>query len=319
MTANAAVRVSGEGLWMPPLDGEEPLPSLPVDLGRLRRMDRFGRSGFLAGGLALASAGQGVRTPPDPKLGVVFGTAHGCRDSLIDFTLEIAAATSVEGLSPALFAETVHNTVNGELAIAWGLGGPSETLVSGKTGGADALVRAARLLLAGRAEAVVAGGAEGVHPRMRAWEDGSGGPMIPLREAGAALLLDLPSTPAAGDILLGPSAWFREPDPSRATVRVGSWIARVFGSTQPPLLVAATVEADATLAGPSVIRLSREIGELAGAAGAVGAVLAVRELRAGKAYAAAVVARDPDGATTVLGFFAPSYSQKGVNWYHWDG
>jgi Beta-ketoacyl synthase, N-terminal domain len=313
MTADPRVRVAGTGLWLPGREGGEPaLPWLPVSLSRLRRMDRFARSGFFAGSLSLVEAGIVPRQPPDAALGVVFGTAHGCRDSLIDFTLDLRSSRSVEQLSPALFAETVHNTVNGELAIAWGLGGPSETVTSGRTGGADAILRGAELVRAGRAAAVVAGGAEGIHPKMVEWweqervpGDGGSSPAAP-RDAGAALIL----APAraeveTGDVLLSSAACFFEPDPSEAARRAASWISEAFEGRGRPLLLVATPDSDGAFSAWTCRRVAAETGELYGAAGAVAAVLAVQEIRKERTGGVAVVSRDPLGPVTLLAFVTP--------------
>jgi 3-oxoacyl-(acyl-carrier-protein) synthase len=313
MKAAERVRVAGTGRWLPAREaGESAIPRLPVDLSRLRRMDRYARSGFFAGSLSLVEAGVIPRRSPDATFGVVFGTAHGCRDSMVDFTMEILAAQSVEQLSPALFAETVHNTVNGELAIAWGLGGPSETITSGRTGGADAIARGGELVRTGRASAVVAGGAEGIHPKMVEWW-GRGGrpgeegldPDSP-RDAGAALVL-VPEAeePGAGGVLLAGSTRFFEPDPDEAARRAASWILSAFEGREPPLLLIASPDPASAFPAWRCRHVASELGELYGAAGAVGAVLAVEELRSGRAAGAVVISRDPAGPATLLAFVTP--------------
>lgn len=305
------VRVAGTGLWLPGREGGEPdRPRLPVDVSRLRRMDRFARSGFFAGSLSLVEAGIVPHKPPDATFGVVFGTAHGCRDSLIDFTLELRSSRSVEQLSPALFAETVHNTVNGELAIAWGLGGPSETIASGRTGGADAILRGAELVRAGRAVAVVAGGAEGIHPKMVEWWEqelpGKGASAGAPRDAGAALVLAPARADAeTDDILLASTARFFEPDPSEATRRMVSWIDEAFDGMERPHLLAATPDVDGAFSTLPCRHVAAETGELYGAAGAVAAILAVQEIRKKRIGCALVASRDPAGPVTLLAFVTP--------------
>lgn len=102
-----------------------------VDSNRLRRMDRFGRSGFLAGARVLAAAGRppaAVSGLPDPRFGVVVGTALGCRDAITQHERLLASAGRAEDLAPSVFVATVHNAVCGEIAILYGLGGVAETL-----------------------------------------------------------------------------------------------------------------------------------------------------------------------------------------------
>ena len=95
-----------------------------------------------------------------------------------------------------MFAATVHNTVNGELAIALGLGGVSETIVSGRTAGLEALILGARRVAAGDADRILVVAAEGVDDAMRdAWEEersafGEGAAGVDLVESAAAVLLE---------------------------------------------------------------------------------------------------------------------------------
>ena len=84
------------------------------DANRTRRMDRFGRSGALAGERALAAAGigsAGTDAAPDARFGVVVGTAFGCRDAVTRHAELLASAARVEDLAPSVFAATVHNAV----------------------------------------------------------------------------------------------------------------------------------------------------------------------------------------------------------------
>ncbi len=144
-----------------------------VDANRLRRMDRFGRSGVLAGSRALAAAGlapAAAGAAPDARFGVVVGTAYGCRDAITQHERLLASAVRVEDLAPSVFAATVHNAVCGELAILYGLGGVAETLVSGRTAGLEALVLAASRVARGDADRILVVAAEGIDEEMReAW------------------------------------------------------------------------------------------------------------------------------------------------------
>jgi 3-oxoacyl-[acyl-carrier-protein] synthase II len=141
-----------------------------VDANRLRRMDRFGRSGVLAGARALSAAGLAAASPgaaPDPRFGVVVGTAFGCRDAMTQHQRLLASAARVEDLAPSVFAATVHNTVGGELAILYALGGAAETLVSGRTAGLEALALAASRVARGDADRILVVAAEGIDEEMR--------------------------------------------------------------------------------------------------------------------------------------------------------
>jgi sarcosine oxidase gamma subunit len=101
----------------------------------------------------------------------------------------LAAAERVEDLAPSVFAATVHNTAGGELAILHALGGPAETLVSGRTAGLEALALAASRVSRGDADRILVVAAEGIDDEMRrafAREN----PGVTLVESAAAVLVE---------------------------------------------------------------------------------------------------------------------------------
>ncbi len=173
-------------------DGDGAVRDALVDANRLRRMDRFGRSGVLAGARALSAAGVLAAAPgvtADPRFGVVVGTAFGCRDAMTQHERLLASASRVEDLAPSIFAATVHNTVGGELAILFALGGPAETLVSGRTAGLEALALGASRAAKGDADRILVVAAEGIDEEMRrAFEREN--PGATLVESAAAVLVE---------------------------------------------------------------------------------------------------------------------------------
>lgn len=173
---------------------------------RLSRMDRFARAGFLAGARALAEAGREPCPAKDPRAGAVFGSSLGCADAITEHALLVSAATGLGDLRPSVFATTVHNTVIAELSSAYGLAGPAEMLVTGPTAGLEALLVAARVLDAGRADLVVAGAAEGVRPEL---EEAAGGS---LSGGGAALVLQREDSGRARGRILGGALFFEPGD-----------------------------------------------------------------------------------------------------------
>jgi Beta-ketoacyl synthase, N-terminal domain len=220
-------------------------PGAPEYANRLRRMDRFGRIGFLAGTRAFAASGAARPSGPDAREGVVVGTRHGCRSAITEHAARLAAAARVEDLAPSVFAATVHNTVNGELAMALGLGGVSETIVSGRTAGLEALILGARRVTARDADRVLVVAAEGVDAAMReAWEEersalGPRATGVELVESGAAVLLEAPGmfSKQEGRIRFLEGCLFFEPEVRRAAARFFEWVndveARRAGDTVP--------------------------------------------------------------------------------------
>ena len=209
------------------------------EMNRLRRMDRFGRTGFLAGTRAFAASGATPLAGPDARSGVIVGTRHGCRPAITEHAARLAAAARVEDLAPSVFAATVHNSVNGELAMTLGLGGVSETIVSGRTAGFEALILGARRVASSGADRVLVVAAEGVDDAMReAWEEerlalGERAAGVELVETGAAVLLQAEKISSNGKekredhIRFVEGCLFFEPDARRAAVRLFEWVDEV--------------------------------------------------------------------------------------------
>ncbi len=216
-------------------DGTDGGGSASEDANRLRRMDRFGRAGYLAGTRAFAAAGLGREAGPNARSGVVVGTRHGCRSAITGHAARLASAARVEDLAPSVFAATVHNTVNGELAIALGFGGVSEAIVTGRTAGLEALILGARRVAAGDADRILVVAAEGVDDAMReAWEEeravlGPRAAGVDLVETGAAVLLEAREISSNGEegrerIRFLDGCMFFEPDARRAAARFFEWV-----------------------------------------------------------------------------------------------
>lgn len=291
-----------------------------ADANRLRRMDRFGRSGLVAGGRALAAAGLGPATrgaSPDARFGVVVGTAFGCRDAVTRHAALLATAAQVEDLAPSVFAATVHNAAAGELAALFGLGGVAETLVSGRTAGLEALAWAAARVARGDADRILVVGAEGIGEALHAaWEREN--PGRTLVESAAAVLVEGreeeedSSSKRGTAVFVGAELTF-EPAARRETSEEngGDVLERVSGGGAGGEGGAAMerlgasglweIAADLAAAAASAAEAHEEASELASAAGAPGPFLPSKKLR-NRRY----VVRDVHGscAAVTLAFFS---------------
>jgi beta-ketoacyl synthase-like protein len=163
---------------------------LPPRTAESRRLDRYGRLGLAAAAGAFENAALSPPPRVDPAWGVMIGSSLGCLESnrLHDRAMR---GSPLGEMSPALFVRTVSNSVTGDLSMAWRLGGPSETFVSGWTAGADALIAAAGALEEGRARWILAGAVES--PGVA----GSPGVGEGLREAAAMAILGAEPKPGA--------------------------------------------------------------------------------------------------------------------------
>jgi Beta-ketoacyl synthase, N-terminal domain len=126
-----------------------------IDGDRARRLSRICRLTVAAVVLAVQDAGVAGGT----DLGIAVGTEHGDFRSSQEFATGFLRR-GPSGLSPLIFPNTVMNTMASVAAIAVGAKGPSVTLNQATIAGDLAIARATALIRAGRAEAVVAGGAD---------------------------------------------------------------------------------------------------------------------------------------------------------------
>ena len=133
---------------------EATLASL-VDRDAARRLSRICRLALGACVLAVRDA----EVAAGPGLGLVVGTEYGDFTSSRDFAHGFLRR-GPGGLSPMIFPHTVMNTMAATAAIAIGARAPSVTVNQPVLAGDLAVVRGARLIADGRAEAVVAGGVD---------------------------------------------------------------------------------------------------------------------------------------------------------------
>jgi beta-ketoacyl synthase-like protein len=254
---------------------------------RFRRMDRYAALGFAATRLALADSGLGASERGDPRWGTLFGSSLACWSSNAEYSRSLGDGPPPE-MGPSLFARTVCNTVNGEIAIAEQLGGESETIVSGWAAGAEALAEASAWIAIGRVRFAVAGGIEAPGPDFEARGLVEAAAVCVLAEAGEGPRIRAYGRghDPSGDLSLGAIlAELRGHDVSHVFVANG---------VPPPLL--RRIEAEA--GGREVVFLPARAGELGAAGGALAATLVRSTVPAGRS--ALVIARGVEGGTVLL-------------------
>jgi 3-oxoacyl-[acyl-carrier-protein] synthase II len=141
-------------------------PSDFLSAKEARRADRFTQLAIAACDEALADAG-GLPYPAE-RVGCVLGTGIGGIRTLVDGqdTLRERGSQYVSPLSVPLM---MSNAGAGALSMRHGLRGPSFAVSSACASGAHAIGSALRMLQAGEADAVIAGGSEaGLTPLARA-------------------------------------------------------------------------------------------------------------------------------------------------------
>jgi 3-oxoacyl-[acyl-carrier-protein] synthase II len=167
----AAARCVAAGTAAPLRDGGMYVEEIPVDLvppdkrTRLGRLDRLSRLFLSASYLAIQDAGLDTTALDAERFGLSLGTGLGCLltdEQYYRRVLEKGLAAA----SPQLFAYTVSSAAAGEISIAMGIKGPNATCHMGLAAGAGAVGYAADWIRQGRADVVLAGGADALGPAL---------------------------------------------------------------------------------------------------------------------------------------------------------
>jgi len=149
--------VSAEGARAAEVRGFDARAHLPE--GNLRPLDRIGRLVAAAAGEALADAGWTAELRREREVGLVLGTMFCGIHTIAEFDRR-GLTLGPSYASPMDFANTVLNSAAGQTAIWHGLRGVNSTVAGGAASGLQAVAYAAELIAGGRAEALLAGGAE---------------------------------------------------------------------------------------------------------------------------------------------------------------
>lgn len=130
-------------------------------LGRrnLRTLDRTGALVTTAVKMALQEAGWSEEQRAQVEIGLVLGTMYCSVATIAAFDRRAAEAGPVYA-SPFDFANSVINAAAGQSAIWHGLRGMNSTIACGAASGLRAIASAAEAIRGGRADVVIAGGAE---------------------------------------------------------------------------------------------------------------------------------------------------------------
>ncbi|MEU5217343.1 beta-ketoacyl-[acyl-carrier-protein] synthase family protein [Streptomyces sp. NPDC020807] len=135
-------------------------PEPPVPRGaKARRPDRSALLALCAAGEALADAGLTDRARDGVRTGVVVGTGTGGATTY-ERELAVLRADGPRDLSSFAVPAALPNGVAGQLAVEFGLRGPSLAVATACAAGASAIGIALGLLATGRCDVVLAGGAE---------------------------------------------------------------------------------------------------------------------------------------------------------------
>eukprot|EP00920_Eleutheroschizon_duboscqi_P037103 GHVT01088873.1.p1 GENE.GHVT01088873.1~~GHVT01088873.1.p1 ORF type:complete len:511 (-),score=135.05 GHVT01088873.1:1210-2742(-) len=125
----------------------------------VRRNDRYTHFAVAAGKMAVEDAGLDTSKVNSERLGIVVGSGIG-GIGWMEKELRTLIAKGPRRVSPYLIPAMIANTASGVLAIELGARGPNFGMVSACATGTHSIGEALRLLQSGRADVMLAGGAE---------------------------------------------------------------------------------------------------------------------------------------------------------------
>ncbi len=125
-----------------------------------RKMDRFIHMGLVAATEAVEDSGWKPQSEEDKcRTGVMIGSGIGGLQTIYDASITVHEGRA-RRLSPFFIPSALINLVSGHVSIKYGFQGPNHSVVTACATGVHAIGDAARLIMFGDADVMVAGGAE---------------------------------------------------------------------------------------------------------------------------------------------------------------
>jgi 3-oxoacyl-[acyl-carrier-protein] synthase II len=125
-----------------------------------KKMDRFVHMAMVAGTQAVEDSGWVPQTEEDHcATGVMIGSGIGGLETIYEASLLVHSGKA-RRLSPFFIPSALINLAAGHLSIKYGFKGPNHAVVTACASGVHAIGDAARLIMWGDADVMVAGGAE---------------------------------------------------------------------------------------------------------------------------------------------------------------
>jgi 3-oxoacyl-[acyl-carrier-protein] synthase II len=125
-----------------------------------KKMDRFIHLAMVAGSQAVEDSGWRPETEEDRcATGVMIGSGIGGLQTIFEASIQVSEGRA-KRLSPFFIPSALINLASGHLSIKYGFKGPNHSVVTACATGVHAIGDAARLIILGEADVMVAGGAE---------------------------------------------------------------------------------------------------------------------------------------------------------------
>ncbi len=135
-------------------------PTALIDRRAGRRLELFQQYAVVAAEEALKDAGFTRGEPLGDRAGVYIGSGIGGVGEIAAGSLSVNARGE-KGVGPFFIPRSLTNLAGGHLAIRWGMRGPSLCVSTACATGNHSIGEGARVIRAGDADVVIAGGSEG--------------------------------------------------------------------------------------------------------------------------------------------------------------
>ncbi|MBU0529796.1 beta-ketoacyl-ACP synthase II [bacterium] len=130
-----------------------------IDRKTVRKLDRFAIFALVAAEEAVKNAKLDSSWLDPDKIGVILGSGVGGVATLVE-QQNVLQDRGPKRVSPHFVPKMIANIAAGHIAIRWNFKGPNQTIVSACASATDAIGIALRLIQAGDADVIVAGGSE---------------------------------------------------------------------------------------------------------------------------------------------------------------
>lgn len=151
-TTDLDVKIAGEVPDFQPRDF--------MDFKAARRMDRFAQFAVAAAREALAMSGLEITADNSERIGIMVNTGGGGFPT-IEREVKVKAEQGAKRVSPFLIPMFAPNMASCQVAIQFGIHGPTATSVAACAAGIQAFVDAVHMIERGDADVVITGGTEG--------------------------------------------------------------------------------------------------------------------------------------------------------------
>ncbi len=145
------------------------VPSAYVKRRYLRPLDDVTLRCIAMAGVAMEDSGAVFANIDPARVGVVVGSMFAGVGCIFEFKQACCEARrdGYLGLSPLYFPGIAFNSLSGQLAIEFGHTGPNSVVNAGLASGLVSVAKGAELIRSGKADVVIAGGAEMSHSFIR--------------------------------------------------------------------------------------------------------------------------------------------------------